>query len=247
MKKTILVTNDDGIYGPGLMPLVKELKKLARVIVIVPDRERSGTSHSLTLNTPIRVHNFGKDIYIVDGTPADCTRYGVLKLANSKVDLVVSGINSGPNFGNDVNYSGTVSGAREGCLLGFSALSVSAAETDWSDYSSAAKAAAKLAKNVISNPLPAKIFLNVNIPKRYKGIKITSLGRRIYDEQIEARLDVRGHKYYWLSGKPVSEAQAEGTDIAEARKGYVSITPLKTDTTAVELLDGFEPLRNVLK
>ena len=243
----ILVTNDDGICGPGLMPLVKELKKLARVIVIIPDRERSGISHSLTLNRPIRIHKISPDTYLVEGTPADCTRYGALKLANSKVDVVVSGINSGPNFGNDVNYSGTVAGAREGCLLGFSSLAVSIAETSGGDFDAAAKITAKIAKNIISKPLPAKIFLNVNIPQKPKGIKITCLGRRIYDEQIDSRIDPRGHKYHWLSGQPVSEYQGEGTDISEAQKGHVSITPVKIDTTAIELFSDFEAWAKTLK
>jgi 5'-nucleotidase len=247
MKKTILVMNDDGIHGPGLKPLVKELKKFAKVIVIIPDRERSGTSHSLTLNIPIRVHKIGIDTYIVDGTPADCARFGALKLANNKVDVIISGINSGPNFGNDVNYSGTVAGAREGCLLGFSSLSVSAAETTGGDFVAAAKATARLAKSIILNPLPAKIFLNVNIPKNTKGFKITRLGRRIYDEQIETRQDARGHEYYWLAGKPVSEAQEAGTDIAEAQRGYTSITPIKTDTTALEYLESFQDRIRSLK
>ena len=247
MTKTILVTNDDGIYGPGLMPLVKELKKLAKVIVVIPDRERSGASHSLTLNKPIRIHKISPDTYLVEGTPADCTRYGALKLANSKVDAVISGINSGPNFGNDVNYSGTVAGAREGCLLGFSSLAVSIAEPSGGDFNAAAKITAKIAKSIISKPLPAKIFLNVNIPKKLKGIKITRLGRRIYDEQIDTRVDPRGHKYHWLTGQPVSEAQGEGTDITEAKKGYVSLTPIKTDTTASELFNDFEIWAKAIK
>ena len=128
--KTILVTNDDGIYGPGLNPLVRELKKFAKVIVVIPDQERSGTSHSLTLHKPIRIQKVAPDTYLVNGTPADCTRYGALKLVPGGADAVISGINSGPNFGNDVNYSGTVAGAREGCMLGNTVHSCLGGRTD---------------------------------------------------------------------------------------------------------------------
>ena len=247
MKKTILVTNDDGIYGPGLRPLVSELRKFAKVIVVIPDQERSGTSHSLTLHKPIRIQKVSPDTYLVNGTPADCTRYGALKLVPGGASAVISGINSGPNFGNDVNYSGTVAGAREGCMLGLSALAVSVAEPMGGNFKAAAKIAAKMAKSILSKPLPPKIYLNVNVPKKPKGLRITSLGSRIYDEQIDCRTDPRGRKYYWLSGKPVSEAQGSGTDIAAAKKGYVSITPLKTDPTARELFGDFEMWVKALK
>ena len=247
MKKTILVTNDDGIYGPGLKPLVVELRKFAKVIVVIPDQERSGTSHSLTLHKPIRIQKVAPDTYLVNGTPADCTRYGALKLVPGGADAVISGINSGPNFGNDVNYSGTVAGAREGCMLGISSLAVSVAEPVGGNFKTAAKVAAKMAKSILSKPLPAKIYLNVNIPKKAKGFRITGLGRRIYDEQIDSRTDPRGRKYYWLSGKPVSEVQCDGTDIAEAKKGYVSVTPLKIDPTAKELFPIFREWVEKLK
>ena len=238
--KTILVTNDDGIYGPGLKPLVRELRKFAKVVVVIPDQERSGTSHSLTLHKPIRIQKVAPGTYLVNGTPADCTRYGTLKLVPKGADVVISGINSGPNFGNDVNYSGTVAGAREGCILGISSLAVSVAEPIGGNFNTAAKISAKMVKSILSKPLPPKIYLNVNVPKSPKGFRITLLGRRIYDEQIDCRIDPRGRKYYWLSGKPVLEAQGTGTDITEAKKGYVSITPLKIDPTAKELFGDFE-------
>jgi 5'-nucleotidase len=238
--KTILVTNDDGIYGPGLKPLVAALKKFAKVIVVIPDQERSGTSHSLTLHKPIRIQKVSQEIYLVNGTPADCTRYGAMRLIRGRVDAVVSGVNSGPNFGNDVNYSGTVAGAREGCMLGLPSLAVSVAEPLGGDFKAAARVAARIAKSMLANPLPPKIYLNVNVPRKPKSFKITTLGRRIYDEQIDCRVDPRGRKYYWLSGKPVSDTQGPGTDIAEAKKGYVSITPLKIDPTAKELFADLE-------
>lgn len=240
MSKTILVTNDDGIYGPGLKPLVRELKKLAKVIVVIPDQERSGTSHSLTLHKPIRIQKVAAHTYLANGTPADCARYGALKLARNKVDAVISGINSGPNFGNDVNYSGTVAGAREGCMLGIPSFAVSVAEPVGGNFNGAAKIAARIAKSLLENPLPAKIYLNVNVPKKPKGYRITSLGERVYDEEIDSRTDPRGREYFWLAGKFVSEVHSPGTDVTVAKNGYISVTPLKLDPTARELFGEFE-------
>lgn len=237
--KTILVTNDDGIYGPGLKPLVAALRKIAKVIVVIPDQERSGTSHSLTLHKPIRIQKVAPATYLVNGTPADCTRYGALRLAQNKVDMVISGINSGPNFGDDVNYSGTVAGAREGCMLRIPSIAVSVAELTGGNFKAAAKVAARVAKNLLLKPLPKKIYLNINVPRKPKGFRITSLGERIYDEDIECRTDPRGQKYYWLSGKFVSEVHSPGTDVTVALNGYVSITPLKLDPTATELFADF--------
>jgi len=245
--KTILVTNDDGIYGQGLKPLVSELEKFANVMVVIPDQERSGTGHSLTLHKPIRIRRVEVNTYMVNGTPADCTRCAVMKLVPGKIDLVISGINTGPNFGNDINYSGTVAGAREGCLLGISSFAVSVAEPERGNFETAASTAAMLAKSIAEKPLPEKIYLNVNVPRKSKGIKITSLGRRIYDEEIECRVDPRGRKYYWLSGKLITEAQSTGTDIDAAKKGYTSVTPLKLDPSAVELFGDFENWAKALK
>ena len=238
--KTILVTNDDGIYGPGLIPLVRELKKFAKVTVVIPDQERSGAGHALTLHKPIRVRKVDVNTYLVNGTPADCARCGVMKLIPCKIDVVISGINSGPNFGNDINYSGTVAGAREGCMLGISSFSISVAEPEKGNFDTAAKTATVIARSITEKPLPEKIFLNINVPRNPKGIRITSLGRRIYDDEIDCRVDPRGRKYYWLSGKLVTEAQIKGSDIDAANKGYTSVTPLKLDPTALELFGDFE-------
>jgi len=237
--KTILVTNDDGIYGPGLKPLVKALKKVARVIVIVPDQERSGTSHSITLHKPLRIQELGSNTFIANGTPTDCVRFGVLSLVKSKVDVVVSGINTGPNLGQDVIYSGTVAGAREGTLLGIPSIALSAAESAKANFPLAARIAEKLVKHIFSGVFPSNVYLNVNVPYRVKGFRVTSLCKRIYDEEIECRIDPRGQKYYWLAGKTVSGAYQAGTDLAAVNKGLVSITPLKLDPTATELMGAF--------
>lgn len=237
--KTILITNDDGIYGPGLKPLIKELKKIAKVIVVVPDQERSGTSHSITLHKPLRIMKVAPGIFIANGTPADCVRYGSLSLAKQNIDVVVSGINSGPNMGADVIYSGTVAGAREGCLLKKPSFAISVAEAASGNFELSAQIAAKIAKKLLTKSLPEGIYLNVNVPKHVKGIKITSLGQRVYDDEIDCRIDPRGLKYYWLAGKFVSCIHQPGTDVTVVEESCVSITPLRLDPTAADLFEEF--------
>lgn len=237
--KTILVTNDDGIYGSGLKPLVKELKKIGRVIVVVPDQERSGTSHSITLHKPLRIQEIEKDTFLVNGTPADCVRYGSLSLAKRTVDLVVSGINTGPNMGSDVIYSGTVAGAREGVLLGLPSFAISVAEPAGGNFALAGKIAAQIGKKLLGAGIPKGIYLNVNVPKAVKGIKLTSLGQRVYDDEIECRTDPRGIKYYWLAGKFVSCVHKKGTDVTVTQDGYASVTPLLLDPTATDTFEAF--------
>ncbi len=236
MKKTILVTNDDGIYGAGLAPLVKELSKIAKVSVVVPDQERSGTGHSITLHSPLRIHKFNANTYLVNGTPADCVRYGSRKLLKGKVDLVVSGVNTGPNLSQDVVYSGTVAGAREAALLGIPSFAVSAAQWEKADFNSCARVAARIAKMLLVNRLPLDTFLNVNVPVKAKGFRVTKLGKRIYDEEVECRNDPTGREYFWLAGKFISGVEDPGTDIEAVNKGYVSITPLDLSPTAIHLM-----------
>lgn len=240
--RTILVTNDDGIYGPGLKPLINELRKIGRVIAVVPDQERSGTSHSITLHKPIRVQKLGVATYIINGTPADCVRYGIISLIKSQPDLVVSGVNAGPNMGHDVIYSGTVAGAREGAVFKVPAMAVSVAEMASGDFNLAAKVAGRIAKKMLREVFPKDIYLNVNVPAKARGIRITSLGQRKYDDTIECRTDPRGLKYYWLAGKFVSGVHQAGTDITVVTEHYVSVTPLKLDPTAEELFPRFKSL-----
>jgi 5'-nucleotidase len=237
--KHILVTNDDGIYGPGLAALVKELGKIAKVTVVVPDQERSGTSHSITLHKPLRIQKINAQTYIVNGTPTDCVRFGALSLMKRKVDLVVSGINAGPNMGHDVIYSGTVAGAREGALLKIPSFAISVVELLKPDFKLAARTALKIANNIFKKGLPDDIYLNVNVPNKARGIEITSLGHRIYDEEIDCRIDPRGRKYYWLAGKFVSGVHQKGTDITVVEGSCVSITPLQLDPTATQLFGEF--------
>ncbi len=229
--KTILVTNDDGIHGQGLLPLITELHKIARVIAIVPDQERSGMSHSITLHRPLWVKKVTKDVYITTGTPVDCVRFGVLHLINRKIDMVVSGINTGPNMGEDVIYSGTVAGAREGTLLGIPSFAVSLSSDENQNFKSAAAFSRKFANFIFTEGLPKSVYININYPRINKGVAITSLGKRTYDEKIAEREDPRGGKYYWLSGNILKSMLVRGTDVYAVEKNKISVTPLHLETT----------------
>lgn len=240
MKKAILITNDDGIYGPGLKHLIKEMKKIGRVVVVVPDQDRSGVSHSITLHRPLRVEKLSHGVFTANGTPADCVRFGVIGLLKRKVDLVVSGINAGPNLGQDVLYSGTVAGAREGAVLCIPAFAVSVSNMKKPNFPATARFAGRLAKKILANSFPEKIYLNVNVPYRIRGVRITSLGQRVYDEEIECRTDPRGKKYYWLAGKFVTGLFQKGRDLTAVDNNQVSITPLQLTPTATEYIGMLE-------
>ncbi len=239
-KPTILVTNDDGFHGPGLRPLIKAMKRLGRVFVAVPDQERSADSHSLTLHKPIRVYPISKDFITVNGSPADCARFGILWMLKSKVDLVVSGINRGYNLGEDIIYSGTVAAAREARILGVPAIAFSQSP-DETSYAAAADCACRLAKETLRRGLPPGVALNVNFPGaqdgKYRGVSAARLGRRIYSSNISRRSDPRGRNYYWLGGKDVKWIKAVGTDVNAVASGRVSVTPLHLDQTDRSMLE----------
>jgi len=235
----ILVCNDDGIHGPGLPALVAAMRRLGRVTVSVPDHERSADSHSLTLHKPIRVRKQSEGVYALNGSPADCARFGVLELLKGKVDLVVSGINRGYNLGEDVIYSGTVAAAMEATLLRIPAIAFSQ-DPDGKDYRPAAAWAQKLAKQVLAKRLPVGVCLNVNFPapagKSFKTAMPAKLGRRIYGTRITRRADPRGLDYFWLAGRQVSGVDEPGTDVGAVSRGAVSVTPLKVDNTDAHFL-----------
>ncbi|MBI2069203.1 MAG: 5'/3'-nucleotidase SurE [Elusimicrobia bacterium] len=243
-KRKILITNDDGIYGPGLKALERALAKFADVFVIVPDQERSTASHSLTLHKPLRVRQISKRTYILNGTPADCARFGLLHLLSGRMDLVVSGINSGLNLGEDVIYSGTVAAAVEATMIGVPAIAVSRTpEANPAAFSGAAEIAARVAKGVLRHGLPEGITLNVNVPsgKRngtsgIKGCRVTHLGHRLYGKKVTMRSDPRGHRYYWLLAKNVQGVPTPGSDVESFEQGYATITPIGLDWTAVQYL-----------
>lgn len=237
MKKTILITNDDGIFGAGLKPLINELKKIANVFVVVPSQEMSGTGHALTLHNPLKIQKIAPNTHLVGGTPADCVRYGVRYLLKNKVDLVVSGINTGPNLGQDVIYSGTVAGAREGAMLKVPSMAISVGQWEKTNYKLAATIAAKIVNKALTTKMPKGIFLNINIPYEVKGIKVVELGERIYDEEVECRKDPRGIEYYWLSGKFISGVDKPGTDINAINNDFVAITPLEVTPSATGYIE----------
>ncbi|HKK01908.1 MAG TPA: 5'/3'-nucleotidase SurE [Desulfuromonadales bacterium] len=236
----ILVTNDDGVFSPGLKILAKSLASLGRVVVAAPDRERSGVSHSLTLHLPLRAEELKPDVYAIDGTPTDCINLGVHALLKTRPDLVVSGINKGGNLGDDITYSGTVSAAMEATVMGVQAIAVSLISQTFNptDFSIAATFATELAKLVSQRQLPPDTFLNVNVPPGIpKGSRLTRQGKRSYDEAIVENVDPRGRKYYWIGGGKLGFQNVEGTDVNAVHDGYISITPLHLDLTNYHSFD----------
>ncbi len=239
--KRILVSNDDGIDAPGIQALAKALEVLGEVTVVAPEREQSAASHSLTLHKPLRVYSRGGRRMAVSGTPTDCVAMAVHHLMDSPPDIVVSGINRGANLGDDVTYSGTVSAAMEGTLLGVPSIAIS--QLMWQDtgYDTAARFAVKLARTVLSqiergNGLPADTLLNVNVPDlppdQVKGMRWTCQGkRRFTKEQVIENVDPRGRKYYWVGGTEVEWDGNPNSDHQAVCDGYISVTPVHLDLT----------------
>ncbi|MDD5687805.1 MAG: 5'/3'-nucleotidase SurE [Elusimicrobia bacterium] len=241
----ILVSNDDGYYGFGLKPLITAMKKLGEVFVIVPDTQMSASSHSITINKPLRLIPKGKDIYTLTGTPADCVRFGIIGILKHQIDMVVSGINDGPNLGDDCIYSGTVAAAREGAMLGLPSFAVSLVPDGKNNFKIAAGFAEKIIKKALKYKIPKDTFLNINVPdsKDIKGIKLTKMGKRIYNEEVEKKTNSKGHNYYWLTGKCVTGYSVEGTDIFAIDRNYVSVTPLKVNQTDLSCLANLKKLK----
>lgn len=250
--KLILVTNDDGIHSRGLRALAEGLGELAETWIIAPDRERSAVGHSFTMNHPIRAKEIEPRVVITDGTPTDCVMFGLLGYLDRKADLVVSGINLGPNLGDDVTYSGTVAAAMEGTMLQVPSFAMSLNfprhQSDSRNYyfDDAAKVARLIAEQLFKNPLPPKTFLNVNVPNlpfdQLGGFESTRLGKRIYQDRVIRRIDPHGKDYYWIGGEEPSWESEEGTDFRAIEQNKVSITPLcfeMTNYKAVSLLQGW--------
>ena len=229
----ILVTNDDGIYSEGIRKLADALRAVGDVTVVAPDREQSAASHALTLNRPLRMMQLQENEYIVDGTPSDCVNLAVLSLMKTnRPDIVVSGINFGPNLGDDVTYSGTISAAFEGALLNIPSIALSALVGERFSFDAGARFARELTRTVLAGDRDPNIILNVNFPVgAFRGVKVTRLGKRVYSEGVIERLDPRGRKYYWIGGDPPTWHQGEGTDFEAIQAGYISITPLHLDLT----------------
>jgi 5'-nucleotidase len=243
----ILLTNDDGIHAPGLFALKRALDAAGhRVTVCAPDRPRSAASHAITLHKPLRISEVtlpdGTVGYAPSGTPSDCALMGLDEVAPGKIDLVVSGVNHGPNLGWDVIYSGTVAAAMEAVILGVPAIAVSTAsyEPNLHYETAAAFVADTLAPAVGAHGLPPHVLLNVNVPNlppdEIRGVQLTVMGARQYVDRLEKRLDPTGRPYYWLGGKIHDKETPSGTDSHAIGDGFISVTPIHLDMTAHALL-----------
>ena len=237
----ILVSNDDGVYAPGLDALVKSMQQLGDVKVMAPDRNRSGASNSLTLDNPLRVKTLDNGFISVEGTPTDCVHLALTGYLDEEPDLIVSGINEGSNMGDDVLYSGTVSAAMEGRFLGLPAFAFSLVTNELYNYTAAAVIAKTLIEHLSSHPLPASTLLNVNVPdlplEAIRGFEITRLGNRHRAEAMIRQEDPRGHEIFWIGKAGPEHDCGPGTDFHAVQNGFVSITPLQIDLTHYE---GFE-------
>ena len=240
----ILISNDDGIMANGINVLSETLSTKQDVYVIAPDRERSAAGHSLTLHTPLRVEELdpknGMDrCWVTTGTPGDCVKIGLNAILpdDEKPDIVISGINHGPNLGSDILYSGTVSCAMEGAMLGYPSIAVSLASLryEMDDFKFAAKFTLGLLDKLKEFQFPAKTLLNVNVPaldaEDISGIAITELGRKMFTDTYEKRVDPRGKVYYWMAGELINEPEDAKTDIAAVRNNKISITPVTYEMT----------------
>jgi len=237
--RRILVTNDDGYTSEGIQVLADALEGLGEIWVVAPNREQSAVSHALTLDRPLRIERLGERRISIDGTPTDCVAIAMSNLMSDRgPDLVVSGINFGFNMGADVHYSGTVSAAFEGVILGVPAMAVSLGVGEGLSFHVAAKFACELAEWILENGLPHETLLNVNVPVGTPfGVKLTRLGVRRYTEGVIEGQDPRGRKIYWIGGgRPVWEPITD-TDFHEVASGYVSVTPLHLDMTDTRSLD----------
>jgi 5'-nucleotidase len=233
----ILVSNDDGVHAPGIAALAEELGRIGRVTVVAPDRERSAASHSLTVDVPLRANHLSDDVISVAGTPTDCVLLAIKNLLSDPPDLVVSGINRGPNVGDDVTYSGTVAAAMEATILGVPAMAVSLGHGDARgyDYSFAARVARELARLVLCNGLPKGTLLNVNVPnlpdEQIEGIEVVKQGKQIYEDSIIPKADPRGRTYYWIGGNASTFENQTDTDVCAMERGFVAVTPVHLDLT----------------
>lgn len=242
----ILLSNDDGYRAEGLEALGLAIKPLGAVTVVAPDRNRSGASNSLTLETPIRVAKYGADAYYCNGTPTDCVHLAVSGFFDFDHDIVVSGVNDGANLGDDTLYSGTVAAAVEGRFLGLPSIAVSLCIEPGSprNFASAAQLAARLVSKVAQSPLQGSVILNVNVPDlpdgELRGVKVTRLGNRHRAEPVVRAKDPRGRNVYWVGSAGAGQDAGPGTDFHAIAEGYASITPLQIDLTRHSALPELE-------
>jgi 5'-nucleotidase len=245
MPPLVLISNDDGIAAPGINALVQEIRKIARVTVVAPDKQQSAVGHAITMNYPLRAIPYQKNGeffgYAVDGTPADAVKLGVRFLLKEKPDLIISGINQGSNTAVNILYSGTVSAATEGTVLGIPSMAVSLTTHDDADFSYAAKFSARLALLIAKHGLPAGTLLNVNVPavpeEKIAGVRITRQGESSWEDTFDVRRDPANREYFWLTGKMVVTDTDPFTDQIAIRENYVSITPIHYELTDGKMID----------
>jgi 5'-nucleotidase len=252
MKAHILVTNDDGVYAPGLLALAGEMRSLGEVTILAPDHNWSASGHVKTLHRPLRVKPItlsdDSPALTSDGAPSDCVALALLGVLPRKVDIVVSGINTNANLGHDVTYSGTVTAAMEAVISGVTGLAFSLDAPEYHsgamDYRVAARVARRITAQVMANGLPPGVLLNVNIPylpeEEIKGYRITRQGLRVYRDLLVPREDPRGRPYYWIGGEAPTGVPEDGTDVGMLSRGYVSITPLMLDLTDYRAIESLQ-------
>ena len=242
----ILITNDDGINSEGILALEQALKNLADIITVAPDRVQNSMSHALTLHRPLRVQEISPKRFAVDGTPADCVKLSLTGFLDEHPELVVSGINKGPNLGDDIIYSGTVSAAIEGTLLSIPSIAISLVTQKNFHFEAAADFTAILVSRILKKKLSPGTMLNVNVPavpsQAIKGWRLTRQGKRHYVEQVVQRVDPRGRKYYWIGGDNLGFDVEEGTDCIAVHEGFISVTPLQVDMTHYRAFEEVETL-----
>lgn len=244
----ILVTNDDGVFAEGVRRLARAASVFGEVVVVAPDREQSASSHALTLHRPLRLRRVEEHWYAVDGTPTDCVNLAVQGLLKDGLpDLVLSGINYGPNMGDDVTYSGTVSAAFEASLHRLPAIAFSQSVEEGFSFDAAEELTQGFLRSILDEDLPKDLLLNVNLPAgRCRGVSLTRLGRRFYHQTVVAKTDPKGRDYYWIAGTPEWERE-DGTDHTAVTDGYVSVTPMHLDLTDYRGLERYATLGERLR
>lgn len=238
----LLISNDDGIEARGIRVLADCMRELGSVTIVAPDKNHSGASNSLTLNSPIRIRELDERVYRVTGTPTDCVHIALTGLLAEDPDIVVSGINAGANLGDDVIYSGTVAAAMEGRFLGYPAVALSLVVDECpKHFETAGEAAIRLVRQLKRDPLPADTILNVNVPDRpwdqIRGFEVTRLGHRHRAEPVIKSTDPRGQEMYWIGPAGAGEDAGPGTDFDAVRRGYISVTPIHVDLTRYQALE----------
>lgn len=237
----ILLSNDDGYFAPGLVCLAETLSQIAEVVVVAPERDRSGASNSLTLDRPLSLHKSHNGFYYVNGTPTDCVHLAVTGMLDVLPDMVISGINDGANMGDDTVYSGTVAAATEGFLLGIPSLAVSLVNTSEENFHTAARVAADMVQHFMRKKFNEPILLNINVPdvayEQLQGTEVTRLGRRHKAESVIKSKSPRGDTVYWVGAAGAAQDAGEGTDFYATQHHRVSVTPLQLDLTQYDQLD----------